>query len=159
VRDIRLSPHVSAILPIVGNSPYADNIVPAYCYGSKLNTLIDSGASISAISDNKLKSILRGRHIDIRSPVCPFIRIANGQEIRVIGETSFPISIGGTKTQVYVVILPTLSQDLILGRDFLIKSKVILDYNKGVMHFGNNIPVYTSNTVIIPPKSEVLCRA
>lgn len=145
-------------IPQLASQPFLQNIVTAYIFGSKVHALIDTGATnVCAISKEKLEKLLNGRPIQYKTSKVKGIIVANTMESEVLGEVMVPIKIAQKYFDVELLVLPKLSQDLILGTNFLSKHGAIIDFNANKLSLHTNIPVRLENQVTIPAFSEAVC--
>ena len=134
-----------------------------------IEALIDTGAVISCMSkQNFEKSNVK---CSIEPSKIKYIKGVSGAAIGVIGQAFMPICIGGLELYHHIHILDKLSQPLILGYDFLKEqhaelsfksSPPIISIQYGMIEVplctqgnGKSFAVYTMNTMIIPPRTEM----
>lgn len=125
-------------------------------YNKTYSFLIDSGASLSAISYKHIRNL----NIPFHNQIVTINGL--GGKVQTIGYVYIPLSLDG-----YVIhhkffvfqSLPILSNGII-GRDFLNRFRALVDFNKNIlsMNIGNNqnfiLPItnnYNLNVFQIPP--------
>ena len=89
------------------------------------NCLIDSGASKSAADAAYIKRLgLTVRTLDESDP--KFLLTANAQPVHCVGKVDLNFCVQGLNIVQTCLVLPNLSNDILLGTDFLIDKKAIL---------------------------------
>ena len=134
-----------------------------------ISALIDTGAIRSLISDKMARNL----HLEIL-PLQPGdnrrLVTANGSLMKVIGRTSVELKINGLTITYDFLILPNITQDLILGIDFLTDNKAKINFVDKTISFLDDwtgtviLEHYRSATnmvcliqqCILPPHSETI---
>ena len=89
-------------------------------------SLVDTGAELSLINEKvykhlKFQPALKKTSIALQS--------ANGSNIKVLGTVDLELKIAGMKITQNFIVVSDLNRNVILGRDFLVKNKVVLYYD------------------------------
>lgn len=114
------------------------NSLPLHIEGSlngiNVNMIIDSGSNVSLIDRSMIPPYTKL----LESTV--ILTAANNTRLNVLGETKVRIIIEGIVYEQLVQVIQNLGSKVLLGNDFLINNKVIIDYDKAVikMRMGNN---------------------
>ena len=119
--------------------------------------LLDSGAEKSIAN---LAFIKRIPHKTILDPpqVINFI-VANGQSIKAVGIVDLKLEIAGKIIHHTFHILPGLKNDIILGRDFMTKHKVVLDFDKSSLTYQDSVNLALCEDYTVKPHCATLLRA
>ncbi|CAC5408704.1 unnamed protein product [Mytilus coruscus] len=117
--------------------------------------LIDTCSSINVISKNLFNSISDKLKFSFEQLYNPEIRLANNEKIKVFGTAKLKAIIRDQEQIIDIYILPTVSDLLILGTEYLRTHKVLLDFSD--FSYGvKNIHVQTTKKVFIEPNTELL---
>ena len=94
--------------------------------GSTLcNTLIDTGATKSCMSESYYKTL----HLDsIRSVVNTHVKSATGSNLSPLGIVNCSLKLGNTTFVNDFIVCQNLTRPLILGKDFLMKNQITVHY-------------------------------
>ena len=100
--------------------------------GAYIDALIDTGASESLMNENtakilklKIKPLVHTEKYDLVS--------ANGSDIKIIGETKVEMYLNGVKFCQNIAIAKELNPHFLLGADFLIANKAVINYRTGIL--------------------------
>ena len=122
---------------------------------------LDTGASRTVVSERRLDSIEKRR---VRENVDLALSTATGQRIPIRGETTVAFKIGSTLYW-QKVIIADITDDCIIGLDFLRNYECTIDIKQGVLYHGNEeIPikggifgkVLCLKDTILNPRSQTL---
>ena len=105
--------------------------------GNKQISLLDTGASISAISEKlaqKLKLTV------IAAPRTPLLSASN-QVLETLGSVEVTINLDGLKVPFEFAVIPKLCNDLILGIDFLNLTKAVIDVYARIVNFYDGLVI------------------
>jgi len=121
----------------------ADGVSPKYkrpelslvIYDKPFNALLDSGASVSAISEEIFASIKRSIPERQQLLILPVTGVTistavKGRSRKVTTQVLIPFSIFGNTTDCICLVVPHLATSIILGDDWLTQNKVCLDYSE-----------------------------
>jgi hypothetical protein len=130
--------------------------------------VIDTGAGVTVCRQEFFRKIRPGWTGSAYSGP-PLRTAASKESIEVVGVSSLPLKIGNSIIELPTLIVENLSHEIIIGNDFLVKEKAVMDIGKGILHImGADIPcsshslletefhVRTEQELIIPPRSEVI---
>ena len=139
--------------------------------------IVDTGAGITLLRRDVWKGDLNGKLLPWYG--CKLVG-ANGGTLNVVGMVrAMQLGLGGKMFAVDTVIVESLTSEGILGLDFLEKYECIIDAANGVLTLGDSglhiqlqkatrskstepaLPVHVclNDTIVIPPRSEVLTFA
>src|SRR5258705_7211742 len=97
-------------------------------YDRDIKAILDSGASRSIISQKLLSKLVPNPRHQLK-PTNVRLSIANRSTVYPTGELALPIQIGPKVAWTRLLVVEILATDLILGTDFLLKTKNHLDYD------------------------------
>ena len=108
--------------------------------------LIDTGSAATLVREDVWKKVQQSPKT-IKAPV-HFVVAANGEKLELVGQGEVSITIGGVTRRHMVLVTKHLTQECILGVDFLIKHACIVDLRQHTFvrgsrrcvfceHFGN----------------------
>ena len=131
------------------------------------NTLIDTGATKSCMSESYYKTL----HLDsIRSVVNTCVRSATGSNLSPLGIVNCPLKLGKTTFVKYFIVCQNLTRPLILGKDFLMKNQITVCYaenGKCILNFQReemlatldviNAPQLRTTTSVLLPGRTIGC--
>lgn len=109
-------------------------------YGIEYLGLLDSGSSRTILGLTGWKR-LSSSGIQLNSASLRTCTVANGQQCTVIGSFSAPIRLCDRVRIIEIIIVPSLSQDLILGLDFWTNMGIVPDLYSDVWNFRNDTSV------------------
>lgn len=99
---------------------------------------IDTGASISCISQSFLSKTEFCQSKLLLSPDFMFIKGVSGQKLKVLGKIVLPISFSGHVFQFPVHVIQSLHHSLILGVDFMQTNKVVINFATNTLCIDND---------------------
>ena len=121
--------------------------------GEEIECVVDSGADISLISEAWAKKL--GAKVD--NSIKYLLTGASKGEIPSSGTTSVSLDFGTVKLRQTFVIIPDFKYDLILGEDFLVLNKVIIDYNdKSLKVRGKVVPFVAKNEIAVRNTKKIM---
>ncbi|KAK3083976.1 hypothetical protein FSP39_006179 [Pinctada imbricata] len=140
--------------------------VKAFINGLQANLLIDTGATVSLVSNVVYGNISASSKTSV-SPVDANILSANGTPLQVIGKTKLDIKLDN-RVWCQEAIIADVNVDGILGMDFLRANDCIINIQRGIITILNEehriyfeglrgcYRVTVAETVSLPPASEVI---
>jgi len=122
-----------------GHVPHRPEIVVEVCGGS-VSALLDSGASISAISEEFFATI---KNLSITSKLLSVLPVTGvtistavrGRSKKITQQVFMPLVVFGKDAPGVFLVVPHLATPIILGDDWLSKYGVVLDYSKRCFKF------------------------
>ena len=130
--------------PLIGSGSVGVASPTAYVKGLiegvDVTVLIDSGSSISLISEELRMSIptLRKRVLDTQFNVAHTLC---GQTLDTVGTVTLDIQLGGVYWEKTVHVVRGATQPILLGFDFMLQSHAVMDVGGAVLHLGHDIRV------------------
>lgn len=134
--------------------------------GADVSFLLDSGSTSSLLSSKLYQSIMKEHNLPLKS-VARKIRDVNDNELSVLGRLDLEIQFKENKYPLTVLVCD-ISQDAILGQDFLLEHVQKIDYRKLQVFIGDEIlncwtggnaamvcRVTVKEAVTIPPCSQM----
>ena len=107
--------------------------------GKKIQTLVDSGASVSCIQKEMFDKINRDNCFEIRPSKIARIFGVGGERHHVLGQTKIALKITGLTVEQSFIIVEQLHHPLILGLDFMHEHNVNIDFYRRVMTIHDNL--------------------
>ena len=108
--------------------------IPVEIYCIQLTALIDNGASVSAVSNHALEKLATKIYLSIRTDCMNNYYCASGKQMASLGIVPLSFSFGSNQPLLEgnFHIFKEITEDCILGTDFLSKHQVHLRYGYGV---------------------------
>ena len=103
--------------------------------GRAIEFLIDTGASPNILSSDIYYGIPTDQRPELH-PSDKILKVANGEHMRLCGETMLTLAIGGKIFQVPMIIAETGNLRGILGMQFLTENRCIVDVGGGVLEIN-----------------------
>ena len=117
--------------------------------------LVDTGAAVTVISERFFHEVLRVKYALTQKQLFDSIKTANGGTVPVSGTASFDISIGQCDYVCDAIVVPNLSYNVVLGRDFLHKYRAVIDVGHEKVTFSDNNTILFATGDFPPITSEV----
>lgn len=107
--------------------------LPISVFGQSFNALLDTGASISALSEQTYASIKRNAPLGQELSTLPVTGVTistalQGRSHKITTQVLLPFSVVGNPTNDIFLVVPLLATSIILGGDYLTRYNVKLDY-------------------------------
>jgi predicted aspartyl protease len=147
------------------------NMVPVYVASYPGRALVDTGASMSILSDRYYDRLLRAKckidKLDANAKYRP-VTNASGGSMRVNTKVNVDIKIGGITIPAIFFVVEKLAHDIIIGTDLLQAMEAVIDHktNTLVLFDGltivpmtktsEHLVVKTTANVVIPAYSEAV---
>ena len=136
-----------------------------------IDALVDSGAAVTLIQTDVFKRIRRGDTTLVKTHQ-PILG-ANNNPLSICGVTEIDIDIGNTKIRQTAYVCEDLSQQLLLGADFLNNNNCIVNFERKTITIGSSVypmkaaptqrvchvAVATSVNVLARSMVNILCKA
>ena len=131
--------------------PIRNGCISVSLYHLTLPALVDTGASVTCIGEKLFQSLSRS-HTIVTKQIRMRIFLADGGVRHVRKSAKLQFKIGNVPFKHDFVILPTISEPLILGTDFLRKAQSKISFAEDLTQ--ENKPVRAIKSITIPPFSE-----
>jgi len=122
------------------------NNLPARLNSRQVKCLLDTGSVVTLISEHFAK-----KHkipiTPITDPTVAELNSANASSIDVIVTVEFTINVSGLLLPVTAKVAIILSQEVILGTDFLQAYEVNIDYGRGIVSISDDLVRTTLHSV------------
>ena len=110
------------------------NLIKVKLRGKTFRALIDTGSTISAISESFLNQI-QPQSVKLKTSQVTTIRTAAGTQHGVIGLINLSIEIGDLAFEHDFHVIPKLMQNIIIGMDLLSKNRAFIDFTSNTLMF------------------------
>ena len=131
--------------------PIRNGCISVSLYHLTLPALVDTGASVCCIGEKLFQSLSRS-HAIVTKQIRMKIYLADGGVRHVRKSAKIQFKIGNTLFTQEFVIMPTISEPLILGTNFLRKAKSKISFEEDLTQ--ENKPIRAIKQITIPPFSE-----
>jgi hypothetical protein len=153
-------------IPVV-TSVYKGNLISVNIQNHSYHGLVDTGAAISCISSSLVESL---HHVIINPPKYLKVQGVGGNKIEVKGQITLEFEI---ENKVFIhdfTILPTMTHDLIIGKDFLQLQQAEISFGNNTLNFPDlkvnfiqasqtkSFLLRSAEQLLIAPKSEQLIK-
>ena len=91
--------------------------------------LVDTGSAVTVVRADLWESITGGHPIELKPPEQPVV-VADGKPLEQLGQISVLIQVGGVCTQKNVLVVQELTQECLLGADFLKHHGCVIDLQR-----------------------------
>ena len=136
---------------------YADALVPVtFGDGQPILALIDTGASSNLMSARFAHTIRK--HCMLLPSEKKFFS-ATGETVDAIAQADASFHIGDRAFSDEFEVCPSLTNAVILGREFLYNNGAAIDFSNNQLKFQAQTQVVAANTTIIPPNKSVVITA
>ncbi len=131
--------------------------------------LVDTGSAVTIISEETWRRALPGN--SQLQAVSRSVVAANGQRLQVLGTDTVKLQVGGVQLPFPVLVARGITQECLLGADFLMQHGCLVDLRSGELFIGGaSVPLQASETregktsschvsfaedFIVPPLHEV----
>ncbi len=131
--------------------------------------LIDSGSAVTILRADVWKAASTKSSNQLDPPGSPVV-VANGEDLSVLGRATVSLQVAGVKVEYPCLVASQLTQECIIGADFLLKNRCIIDLNNRTIHAGGQTShfraegtpaphavchVFFQETTVLPGNSEV----
>eukprot|EP00731_Ephydatia_muelleri_P008911 Em0004g1249a len=128
--------------------------------GRKTDMLLDTGSAVTILRAevwNELKGVDSGtRELQV---VSKSVVTADGSSLEMLGQVTLSVEIGGLVGLHPILVAKSLTQECILGADFLVAHGCVLDYTtKTLLAGGKLVPVHCKGQCV-SPCYPVMCSA
>ena len=138
--------------------------------GSDMHIMLDTGSSISFISENIRMSLPSLNRRPLKKDFV-LSKSVTGQHLDTLGTVNIALRLGSLNLQHEVQVIRNVSQTIILGWDFLQQHFAVLDLGRGLCHLHNqDLPLlsttemtpdscsaHVTECTTIPPHCEMHC--
>jgi hypothetical protein len=141
---------------------FRNNLVKAIVYdNTRVMILVDTGASVTAISSKFLQILRQNGHI------CTVYKAPNidlnsvsGNKLDILGQVYLRVHIAQFVLRIPVYVISNMQNLFILGNDTLAKYRMVINYETKRLYVKSFTDIFAVNTVIIPPNQhlQLCCR-
>ena len=122
--------------------------------------LIDTGAAVTLVH----RKVLIGKGMSLKlKPVLTPVITASGEQLTIDGQGTAVFTLGRSVVEQDVLVMGEIAEDCLLGADFLLKHKGVIELDKAVLYLGENkghLPrssrVNHRGKVTIPARQELI---
>ena len=146
--------------PVIAKTPYtisapSNVLIWGTVLKQPFKLLVDTGAAVTVISERFFHDVLRVNYALTQKQLFDSIKTANGGTVPVSGTASFGISIGQCDYVCDAIVVPNLSYNVVLGRDFLHKHRAVIDVGHEKVTFSENNTTLFATSDFPPITSDV----
>jgi predicted aspartyl protease len=94
-----------------------------------ITMLVDTGSAVTVVRADLWESITGGHPIELKPPQQPVV-VADGKALEQLGQASVLIQVGGVSAQQIVLVVQKLTQECLLGADFLERHGCVIDLQR-----------------------------
>ena len=113
--------------------------------------LVDSGAKVSAISIETLEKIFPNYHNTLKHCDDRTFHTASGDKLHCLGSLPMKFKIENVTCDVEMFVFKSLSQNVILGRDWMEKYRVSIDFANKLIEFNVDIEIAVVSDTKLKP--------
>ena len=143
-------------VPDIETVPIRNGCISVSLYHLTLPALVDTGASVCCIGEKLFQSLSRS-HTIVTKQIRMKIYLADGGVRHVRKSAKLQFKIGNIPFTQEFVVMPTISEPLILGTTFLRKAKSKISFEEDLTQ--ENKPIRAIKQMTIPPFSEACLTA
>ena len=103
--------------------------------------LVDTGSAVTVVRADLWESITGGHPIELKPPEKPVV-VANGKPLEQLGQISVLVQVGGVCTQQNVLVVQELTQECLLGADFLKHHGCVINLQRHHLLAGGKLSCY-----------------
>lgn len=122
------------------------NKIPIVC-------LLDSGASQSVIGKSGLDFLSKNKIPFTVMPLSTRVTTADGVDQQVLGEIELSLSVSNITRKIRCIVVPSVTQAIILGMDFGYQFNISLNFSKNSWHIHSRTAV--NNVSVIQSRDEL----
>jgi hypothetical protein len=126
---------------------------------TRVMALIDTGASVTAISTKFLQILRQNGHICTvyKAPEID-LNSVSGNRLDVLGQVYLRVRIAQFLLRIPVYVIANMQKLFILGHDTLSKYRMIINYQTQRLYVKSFADIFAISSVMIPPKKQIqLC--
>ena len=128
-------------LPLSSMATEAAVMVKGFIEQRATKMLVDTGSAVTIIREDTWREATHPRQ-KLRPPTCPVVA-ANGEQLELCGRGEVTLKLGNILTRCPVLIAKNVTQECLLGADFLEQSGCIIDLRgRTLMMGGSYLPLH-----------------
>ena len=121
----------------------------------RVAALLDTGSSINLMSSDLFYSISKQLKSELNVYDRQSLLLANDQKIDILGTATVEFAVRNSRDSIFVYILESTSNPLILGTQYLKENNIVLDFS--CLSVGSNeANVRSVERITIPPNTEII---
>ena len=137
---------------------FADSAIQLQVKGHKYPALIDSGSAISAIRLNTFRGLFPKATYTIK-PTNQKFNTVSGNSMAPEGTALISFNIGSVKCDLNFFIFQDMTNQIILGRDFMDKYECAIDFKNKRILFNSAARIQSSKSYVLQPGEVCLIQA
>ena len=130
-------------------------VVDGFIGGRRAKMLVDSGSAVSILHQDVWRECTATTTESQLDIAVPPVVAANGGALNILGHTSLVVEVAGLKAEFSFLVAEKLTQECILGADFLHQHKCIIDLSNQVLKAGGAAAALESNQEAAPSVCHV----
>ena len=138
-KDVKILTELK-IVSLIANTQgqfVADNLISVQINNRKMLALVDTGASISAISQRCAERL----NLSVRMTEQAYLIDAGNRVLQTSGSAEMSVKLDGLIVPFVFTVIPTLCNDVILGADFLTETRAVISMPAQSIAFYDNLVI------------------
>lgn len=111
--------------------------------GRQTRMLVDTGSAVTIVREDVWRETMQSDWGQLAAPLHPTVA-ANGQELDLRGQSEVMICVGGLAKRHTVLVARGLTQECLLGPDYLQKHRCVVDLDKRILCAGGSVVSFIS---------------
>ena len=103
-------------------------------HGKLTVCLLDTGSIHNIVSERFTKI----HHLPITAEQSPTLTAVGGKPLKILGTTNFEINITGLIIPITATVVKVLTNEFIIGTNFLVENGAVVDYRSGVISLAQD---------------------
>ena len=120
--------------------------------GRRTRLLVDTGSAVTILREDVWQEAVSGLQRRLETATQPVVA-ANGEELQLVGQSPVSLQVGGLRVSHTVLVARGVTQECLLGADFLSRHGCVVDLRDNVLLAGGqSVPVhFNSSAHCLPP--------
>ena len=109
--------------------------------GECVKMLVDTGSAVTILREDTWKRARESHQLQLLPPVRSVVA-ANGEDLDLLGQSEVTLGIGGLVEKHMILVANGLTQECLLGADFLMQHSCVVDLQKMSLHAGGETELH-----------------
>ena len=110
----------------------AVNAVDGQVEGRRTRLLVDTGSAVTILREDVWQEAVSGLQRRLETATQPVVA-ANGEELQLVGQSPVSLQVGGLRVSHTVLVARRVTQECLLGADFLSRHGCVVDLRDNVL--------------------------